>query len=79
MIKKEDYHSEEEWRIWSSTQRIEFPIVSAVYMGYKIDDMSAQRLAGICGRKHIPLYKQEINPFTGKMHFELVQKEGITV
>lgn len=79
LIKKEDYHSEEEWRVLSSTQRIEFPIVSTVYMGYKIDDMSAQRLADICGRKHIPLYKQEINPFTGKMHFELVQKEGITV
>ncbi len=79
LIKKEEYCSEEEWRILSSTKHIEFPIVSAVYMGYKIDDKNAQRLADICERKHIPLYKQEFNLFTGKMLFELVQKEGITV
>ena len=79
LIKKEEYCSEEEWRILSSTQRIEFPIVSAVYMGYKIDDISARRLADICARKQIPLYKQEFNPFTGKMDFELIQKEGLTI
>lgn len=76
LIKKEEYCSEEEWRILSATQRIEFPIISAMYMGYKIAEEHAERLTEICTRKNIPLYKQKFNPFTGEMDFELVQGEG---
>ena len=79
LIKKEEYCSEEEWRILSATQRIEFPIISAVYMGYKITDKHAHRLMAICAQKNIPLYKQKFNPFTGEMNFALVQREGVTI
>lgn len=76
LVKKEEYCSEEEWRILAVTQRIEFPLISAVYMGYKIADEHAQRLTEICAQKNIPLYKQEFNPFTGTMDFKLFQSEG---
>lgn len=79
LIKKEEYCSEEEWRILSATQRIEFPVVSAVYMGYKIADKHEMRLKKICAQKNIPLYKQKFNSFTGTMHFELVRNEGETI
>ena len=79
LIKKEEYCSEEEWRILSATQRIEFPIISAVYMGYKITDKHAHRLMAICAQKNIPLYKQKFNPFTGEMNFARVQREGVMI
>lgn len=79
LIKKDEYRSEEEWRILSSNQRITFPLISAVYMGYKISGANAQRLADICRRNNIPLYKQAFNPFTGKMHFELAQRESVKI
>lgn len=72
LAKKNEYHSEEEWRILSSQQRIEFPLISAVYMGYKIADEHAQHLRKICEEKSIPLYRQKFNPLTGTMCFELV-------
>lgn len=73
LIKKEEYRSEEEWRILAGAQRIEFPVISAVYMGYKIKAEHAQKLMAICEQGDIPLYKQEFNPFTGSMNFSLVQ------
>ena len=76
LIKKEEYSGEEEWRIISSTNRIVFPLISAVYMGYKISDESVQRLEEICIRKSIPLYRQNFNSYTGKMQFEPVEKES---
>lgn len=79
LVKKEEYCSEEEWRILSATQRIDFPIISAVYMGYKIAAEHEQRLTELCSQKNIPLYKQEFSPFTGTMHFELVQRKGVTI
>ncbi len=69
LVKREEYGGEEEWRIISSTQRIGFPVISAVYMGKKIEDVHAQRLADICARKQIPLYKQEFDPLNGRMNF----------
>lgn len=79
LIKKEEYCAEEEWRILSAIQKIEFPIISAVYMGHKIATEHEMRLIEICARKNIPLYKQEFNPFTGEMNFALVQREGVTI
>ena len=73
LVKKNEYCSEEEWRILSSAQRIEFPLISAVYMGYKIVNEDAQHLMDICIRRGIPLYKQVFNPFMGTMCFELMQ------
>jgi len=67
-----DYRAEEEWRILSTTQRIEFPVISAVYMGYRIADEHEQRLRDICARKNIPLYKQFFDSITGTMRFDLV-------
>ncbi len=79
LVKKYEYRGEEEWRILSTSQRIEFPVISAVYMGYKILDVHEQRLMDICTRKNIPLYKQVFNPFTGEMGFEPVQREGAMI
>lgn len=69
LIKKYEYSNEEEWRILSSEQKILFPAISAIYMGYKINDADASRLLQICGRKKIPIYKQQFNPFTATMEF----------
>lgn len=73
LIKREEYSVEEEWRVLSSEQKIAFPLISAVYMGYKISDEHEQRLKIICKKKNIPLYKQEFNPIIGKMGFKLVK------
>lgn len=79
LVKKKEYSGEEEWRILSTTQRIEFPIISGVYMGNKIAEEHARRLREICTRKNISLYKQAFNPFTGKLDFELVRGEGVMI
>lgn len=66
-VKHTDYKIEEEWRIISNKNRIEFPIISAVYMGYNIKKYNEQRLINICKRKNIPIYKQQRNPITHKI------------
>lgn len=71
LIKKSDYCSEEEWRIVSSKQKVEFPLVSAVYAGYKISDENIKRLKSICGEKGITLCKQRFS-VVGDMVFDLV-------
>lgn len=75
LIKKDEYSREEEWRIISSTQRIEFPLISAIYMGYKISDEHRQRLEEICSRNGVPLYIQKFDSYEGVMTFELVKND----
>ena len=58
---------------------LEFPTISAVYMGYNIKANDAQLLTEICAEKGIPLYKQEFHPFTGIMRFVLVRGEVVKV
>lgn len=72
LTKKVEYRGEEEWRILSTTQRIEFPVISAVYMGSQIADEHEQRLRDICARKNIPLYTQAFDSITGTMRFDVV-------
>jgi len=72
LIKRSEYSGEEEWRVLSSTQKIGFPLVSAVYMGHKILGENEERLKESCAKKNIPLYKQVLNP-VGAMRFELVE------
>ena len=72
LVKGYDYRTEEEWRIVSTQNRIPFPVVSAVYAGYKISDINLQRLKTICNEKEIPLYKQRFRAIDGEMVFEKV-------
>lgn len=37
LIKKSEYSGEEEWRIITCEQKIPFAIISAIYMGHKIE------------------------------------------
>lgn len=76
LVKKEEYSGEEEWRILSPVQRIPFPFISAVYMGYKISDENTQRLIEICTKKNIPLYRQKFSPISFSMEFESVGLES---
>lgn len=71
-VKDYDYRVEEEWRIISAEKKIEFPIVSAIYVGYKISEENLRRLKEICNKKEIPLYRQKINQLTGTMDFEII-------
>lgn len=60
IAKNEKYSKEEEWRIVSSTNRIEFPVISAIYAGHKITRSNLDRLKQICKEKNIPLYQQRL-------------------
>lgn len=75
IIKKHEYNGEEEWRILSSVQKIHFPLISAVYMGYRISNENEIRLKEICSKHNIPLYKQNFSNFEGKIKFELVRNQ----
>lgn len=71
-VKKKEYSVEQEWRIVAETSKISFPIISAVYMGYRISEENAERLKKICCDKHIALYQQRFHPYTRKMLFDLI-------
>lgn len=71
IIKKHDYSNEEEWRIISSEQKIDFPIISAVYAGCKISDDNLNRLKTICKTKGILLYKQVLT-LSGDIRFNRI-------
>ena len=75
LFKKKEYAGEEEWRVIAYQNRIEFPAISAVYMGYKIDPHNEEKLKSICFKKGIPLYKQEFTKYSTKMMFNLIRKE----
>lgn len=49
-LKKKEYAGEEEWRLIAKQNRIPFPVVSAVYMGYKITPENEDRLKRIWTR-----------------------------
>lgn len=75
LYKKYDYSYEEEWRIIlneKSARQVSFPLVSAVYAGYKISDTNLKKLKIICKKKGIPLYKQNINMYTNKFSYEQI-------
>lgn len=74
-LKKKEYAGEEEWRLIAKQNRISFPVVSAVYMGYKIDTENEDKLKQICFEKGIPLYKQRFAKYSTKMFFDLVREE----
>ena len=78
LVKKYDYRAEEEWRILTGQSKISLPIISAVYMGYRIAEKDEQRLREICTRKNICLYKQRFDLIRGEMTFDLLQGEGKT-
>ena len=68
--KNYDYRAEEEWRILSSTDKISFPLISAIYAGNKICPENLERLKGYCLEKNIMLYKQSFCEFSGEMQFD---------
>ena len=71
LIKKDDYIKEEEWRMMSPNHRIEVPIISAVYAGYKMPDENLKLLKTICKDKKIKLFKQHPS-LLGKFEFDLI-------
>lgn len=73
LCKDYDYRAEEEWRLLATENKVHFPLVSAVYAGYRISDENLNRLKLYCSKKGIPLYKQEMNTFNGKILFEKVE------
>ncbi|MBQ7872609.1 MAG: DUF2971 domain-containing protein [Clostridia bacterium] len=75
LLKKKEYSGEEEWRVISYKNKIEFPAISAVYMGYKIIPEKEEKLKKICFEQGIPLYKQRFEKYSTKMFFALVRKE----
>ena len=75
LFKKKEYAGEEEWRVIAYKNKIEFPAISAVYMGYKIDLENEEKLKSICFKNGIPLYKQEFKQYSTKMIFNLIRKE----
>ena len=72
LCKNYDYRAEEEWRLIADKNKVSFPLISAVYAGYKISDENLNKLKKYCSDKGIPLYKQAINTFNGKIIFETV-------
>lgn len=70
--KKYDYRAEEEWRILAPSNRIEFPIISAVYAGHKICDEDLNRLVDCCKLIGVPLYKQQLGLFDDSMQYEQI-------
>ena len=74
LYKKKEYSSEEEWRIitGSNEHKIQFPYVSAVYAGYKINKDNLERLEDICRNKGIALYKQELDKYNGMLYFKRI-------
>lgn len=72
-VKHQDYHTEEEWRIVSNGNIIQFPILSAIYAGFLISDENLETLKNICKEKNISLYKQHLNSTGNGFCFELVQ------
>ena len=75
LLKKKEYSGEEEWRVISYKNKIEFPAISAVYMGYKITPEKEEKLKEICFEQGIPLYKQRFEKYSTKMFFAPVRKE----
>lgn len=73
LCKDYDYRTEEEWRLLATENKISFPLISGVYAGYRISDENLNKLKKLCSKKGIPLYKQEVNTFNGKMLFEEVK------
>lgn len=70
--KKYDYRAEEEWRILTPNNRIEFPLISAVYAGYRIREEDLNRLGDCCKLIGVPLYKQQLGVFDDLMRYEQV-------
>lgn len=73
LVKKYEYNSEEEWRIISSENKMPFPLISAVYVGYLISEDDLNALKTICEKKRINLYKQRIS-LSGDMKFEPIYR-----
>lgn len=74
-LKKKEYAGEEEWRLIAKQNQIPFPVVSAVYMGYKITPENEDKLKQICFEKGITLYKQRFAKYSTQMFFDLVREE----
>jgi len=72
LSKSYDYRSEEEWRILEPNNKIEFPLISAVYAGYKISKKDLKRLKDCCELIGVPLYKQRLGIFNDDMRYEQV-------
>lgn len=79
LFKKKEYLCEEEWRVISSQEKIAFPAITAVYMGYKITPEKEERLKKICFSKGIPLYKQRFGKYSTKMFFTPIQKKEVAL
>lgn len=77
--KKIEYSGEEEWRIVSSKNKIPFPLISAIYMGYKIDASNEEKLTKLCQKCGLSLHKQQLNPITGELCFKQILKEGVKI
>ena len=60
-MKRIEYNGEEEWRIITDKNKISFPVISAIYMGYKIDICHEQKLKELCEKQKLSLYKQYLN------------------
>ena len=73
LCKNYDYRAEEEWRLIADTNRIPFPLISAVYAGYKISDENLNKLKKYCSVNGIPLYKQVVNTLNGNIIFKVVE------
>ena len=73
--KKKEYAGEEEWRIISFQNKIEFPAISAVYMGCNIAPANEKLLKEICFEREIPLYKQRFAKYSTRMFFDPIRKE----
>jgi len=71
--KKYDYRAEEEWRVLTPRNRIEFPLISAVYAGYRIREEDLNRLKDCCKMIGVPLYKQQLGLFDDSMRYEQIR------
>ena len=78
-VKKIEYKGEEEWRIVANKNKISFPIISAIYMGYKISANDEAQLTILCKKQNLSLHKQQKNPITGELCFKQILKEGVPV
>ena len=72
--KSTDYDYEREWRIallYRGEQLVEFPFVSAIYMGKDIAENNIKHLQVIAKKLNVPLYKQDINYYTNRYEYKL--------
>lgn len=78
-MKRIEYKGEEEWRIIAKSNRMPLPIVSALYMGYRIREEHEKELIELCYNQKLSLYKQQKNPATGELYFKQILKDGTPV